>query len=61
MAAGSYFTNSYVVEIPARLCIDVHLAPQAIANGWLLWSFDTDFEAIASVRGLRLDQLDRPV
>ena len=41
--------------------IDLLVAAVALHHSALLVSFDTDFEAIASVSELRLQRLDRPV
>ena len=41
--------------------IDLLVAAVALHHNALLVSFDTDFEAIASVSELRLQRLDRPV
>ena len=41
--------------------IDLLVAAVALHHSALLLSFDTDFEAIASVSELRLQRLDRPV
>ncbi len=40
--------------LPARLCIDAHLAALAIANGWRLVSFDRDFERFEGLERLPL-------
>ena len=41
-------------ELPPRLCTDAYLAALAIANGWRLVSFDSDFERFEGLERLVL-------
>ena len=40
--------------LPSRLCTDAHLAALAIAGGWRLVSFDSDFQRFANCSRLHL-------
>ena len=47
-----HLLNSHA--LPSRLCTDAHLAALAIAGGWRLVSFDSDFQRFANCSRLHL-------